>query len=430
MQYYDRACRLGDGDGCAGVARILFNGDRGVPRDDGKAYPYAVEACKRNSTDSGCYIAAFIAFQGQGVPHDRDAGHDLMMHGCKIKDPAACGYGANIYALGRFGFQADGRMAFNFADRGCGIRRPAAAEACYIAGWLVSGELGISADIPSAAIYFERSCIMGEAAGCLNAATMLHRSQGIEAAGDKILSLYRQACDKGLAAGCTWTGFAHLEMGDVEAAKTRYREGCQGGDASGCYGMAVALAKQGRHLDGRDWTARACDMDNASACEYLAALDRHKSELQAHREAVAAYQAKVAAVTAALEEADFRRAIHLAVEQLRDRQQAARVIVAAENAGRIGDIDDIYIHTLRSWFATTHSTADAIVHRELKAIKQAEKASQRQFRITPTRNGPPALPGGLAERMAEHSERTYRENLNRYLAGGRPADPRVYRVLE
>ena len=395
IQYYDQACRLGSGDGCSSVAAMLYFGGNGVAKDHVKAYPYGVEGCKRNSTLGGCYYAGKIAFEGEGFKHDNNAGFTLVEHGCKMMDALSCGYGATIYSMGLFGAQTDGQTAMNYAYRGCSVSNTDGKQACFIAGWLASGNLGFEKDVTSALSFFERGCAMGDGMSCTNGGIVVQSEEGLETGAEKALSLYKKGCEKE--------------------------------EANGCYMVAQVMARQGRHMDGYPWAKKSCDLKLEDACRYKAALDKYKKELAEYQAARAQYEQRVSKVTEAINRNDFDAAIYQAVEQLRDRDQAARVIVAAENAGKINSIENHYIYNLSNWFTVGYATANGIVQRELKKIKEAEKASQNQIRYTPT-SGTPKLSNTMADQFEKFYDESYKQNLNRYLSGGRPSDTRVYNL--
>jgi len=395
IRYYDKSCQMGNSDGCSGVAGMLYFGAPGVEKNHAKAFNYGLNACKRGSTAGGCYYAAKVAFEGENVPHNPENGAALLQHGCKIKDSETCGYGAYLYSEGKFGLKADAALALNYASRGCSVWQRKSKFSCFMAGWLSSGNLGLKKETEIASNSYERGCVLGSMESCMNGGVLLQKEKGINAAGEKIISLYKK--------------------------------GCELGNAQGCYSVAQAMAQQGKHLDAYPWAKKSCDLKLKEGCSYTSALDKYKADLIKHQQAMAQYEQRIAAVTAALKKDDFNKAIYHAVNELRDRDQAARVIVAAENAGKIGSIDNYYFYNLSNWFVVSHSMANGIVQRELKAIKQAEKASQNHVRIAPV-SGMPKLSSTMADQFQKFYDNSYKQNLSRYLAGGRPSDTRVYNL--
>ena len=122
-------------------------------------------------------------------------------------------------------------------------------------------------------------CIASDANACVTAGDY-YLERGGDPQRTQAQAYYRQACDRGAAAGCT-------ALGDMERGKSAeawYARGCDGAHLRGCTALAESLLK-------RDATAereralsllrRACDGQDQRACARLALLPNALSNAEA-----------------------------------------------------------------------------------------------------------------------------------------------------
>lgn len=159
---FERSCE-GDaeataGEACVDVAEALMKGEAG-PKDDIGATSYFLEAC-RAGDGLGCYNGALRKREGVGTDASFAVAAQLFGRGCELDSALACRYLAYLHHDGEDGVEAD-------HDR---------AEALY-----------------------QKSCDLGQAAGCLDLADC--EANG-EADPKRLLGLYQAACKLESGAGC------------------------------------------------------------------------------------------------------------------------------------------------------------------------------------------------------------------------------------
>lgn len=322
---FDRACRLGEQDGCAryaiGVAQGLVEGDLA------RAYKLATTACAKGF-QRGCRGAGYMQLEGKGTARDEAAAIATLTTACEAKDGSSCG----LLAIIQLDSGQDPDQARALAMRGCDLE---AAMACYVAAAATSeptasfalldracdlgdGEActrygasllvghGVPADVPRAIQRLERGCHLGAVESCRAlGAALLSSSPGVPHDDDKAARVLKRACDGGDLAGCGALGVAYATGRGVEKspvlAYSLLRKSCDEGTseatASGCYylglshlrgeGAAQSYAESARYFE------RACDRKWGEACAALAdqyalgqgfAVDVHQAA-QLHRRA-------------------------------------------------------------------------------------------------------------------------------------------------
>jgi len=119
--------------------------------------------------------------------------------------------------------------------------------------------------------------------------------------------------------------------------------------------------------------------------------------------------------------------MEIATYGLGSHQQAARVVMAAHNAGALNRIDDLYYTFLPHWLMVSYPQAYGIAQKEQNRIRAMEKASQRNYRAAPVYSGPQA-PHSLHDQAMKFYNDSYKRNLDWYNRGGSPSDSRVYNL--
>ncbi len=421
LKYFQKACDLGLIEGCGEVGKMLFFGGEGITRDEAAAIPFTAKTCGMGFSDQVCWITAYILMEGDGsVKHDPAKAQDYLSHGCAINDARACEYGALLYS-GRLEdvdrlkhIAPDPKKTFMFANQGCANN---SGIACGIAGLLFTGELGFEENLDKAMAYFHRGCEVGDGASCSNAANFQQKRDGgiTDKNRDYLMMVSKRGCELDDASACYRVGRFNWLEGNKAESLSSFLKGCEGGIDRACFFASIYYNDIKNHSKSLELAQKGCKLSYQPSCDWAKELGGYLAEMQRLE---AEENAKAAEVTAALNKNDYRAAIDIAVNRLRSRSQAARVILAAENAGRIGDIESVYFYNLINWFTYSHSTANAIVQREFKKIKKAEKDSQNYFRVAPVNSAYDKKAESLWETSKRNSAATEKRNMDWYNRGG------------
>ncbi|WP_353251518.1 hypothetical protein [Salinisphaera sp. PC39] len=393
--FFSLACKLKLADGCHHAGYNLFYGKGNVVKNRANAFPYLANACKLGYYKRRtCYLAAWSALNLDELKRYRADAASLAHKGCATTvDPKSCGLAAWIYT-GAVEEKHPGRMK-NYATRGCDLKDD---FACYHAALALAFEPDIKNDFEEANKY--------------------------------ALTAYQLNKDPKHA---YMVGMTYVKLEKYADAQAYFEKSCNADMPAGCVATANTISSQGKdtHI-ARQWYQKACDLGDESGCRGARNLDNYHEQWRAYREQVAAYeaqQAKIAEartrVETALAQGHFNQALEIATYGVGSRQLSAEAILAAQRAGALGSIDPVYFHATSNWFVYTNANADAVVRKQLAKINAAEKASQNQIRPTPTYSGPKP-PTGLHEQFMKNRRQSYTRNLQRYIDGGRPSDPRVY----
>jgi TPR repeat protein len=239
---FDRACALGDLDGCYYAGRLLLAG-RGVARDASRGIQLLEQAC-----DDGLLRACETLVNQHVAEHDAKSGGSARWQ--------------NRYYLQAQCLKSDGNACF------------------YVGIYFDRGNNGFPHDQKRGADAYARGCDLGEHVSCNNLANDYYYGDGVPVDFVRAAQLYERACRDGLAIGCANVGFI-AEYGDgvpldMKRASDMYASGCSGQSAYACLHVAM-LGEYRRGTPHEPAKAverwrRACDAGDVKACTYLGVM--------------------------------------------------------------------------------------------------------------------------------------------------------------
>ena len=320
---------------------------------------------------------------------------------CSAGDAEACFYTGAEYAQGQ-GVPENKRRAVDFFLRACDLGVP---DGCNTAGVLVSlGQGNLQQNVRQGVEYMARACTMGHEDGCSR--SLGHYISANSQARDygRAIATARAGCEAGVENPCLWgldwsydgNNGEYPQMIDMptagwfaERACDNYRDikGCDvaarlyanpefatfdpekglryslircdeqqsGGD---CRNVAAVYISIGEHQLGANYYQRACSHGNAEGCE-------RGRQWQTYFRDQAEYESRSAASNAQIDghlsQGRYADAVSVAINVARSRELAQRAVLAAQSAGRMGDIatNDLYAAAL--WFPSgpVRQAADA-----------------------------------------------------------------------
>ena len=249
-EHFDRACTLGDPNGCAALA-VLYQDGRGRPHDDARALELYNQACDAGS-GVGCFNAGLMHEGGNGAELDRQKS----------------------------------RAAFQRAESN--YRRDCDAgglEWCMNLGFVFEHGYGQTIDLAKARAAYGEGCEGGHPGSCANLALMdLQPSSpdvAIDPAAAKAAGARLEAlCGEGSALACGIVGHAYLKpdspLGrDAKRGAELTERACQLGDPRGCTLFAGVLSL-GEDMPpdpdrAQRYVERGCALGSSDAC-YLASM--------------------------------------------------------------------------------------------------------------------------------------------------------------
>lgn len=426
-------CEQGKAKSCLFQGFRFMNGD-GVEKDTDAAMTWLHKACLLKLAD-GCHHAGFNLYFGKGNLERHQKGAIVYLaNACKLGyySKNTCYYAAEamIYAPGS---SAPAKDALYFANLGCRNRD---AMACGMGAWLHSGQRGLPRQPEDLMVYAKAGCQLGDGYACYQAANAMGFADDVTFDPDLAKEYALKAWELNPSKEHGYlAGMIHTLRGEYEASLTFFKPLCEKDYGMGCLAAGNSVRHLHNDLEGaRDWYQKGCQAGDKQSCKARNDLDSYFAERDAYQKRMAAWEAKqernkeaISRITAALQAGDVNQAMELATYGIGSREQAARVLIHAQRNGQLGQMDPIYFHATRNWFVFSNQTADGIVSHQIGLIKQREKESQNRIRTTASPKGPQA-PDSLYRQHKEFSDRTKRENLQRYIDGGRPPDPSLYRI--
>jgi len=365
-------------------------------------------------------LLMLFAFPALAQPAAQTGWSAALEKQCAAKDAVACWQLGEAFTLGR-GTSPNPTKAFTAFSRACDL---SIGEACFIAAKTRSD----AADQPGAFALYRRGCEVGSGDACLYAAIRTETGRGTGADMRAAMVIYDRACtlreprsclymaqlwasgenpDKRVdgpralkysAMGCQWghgesCGLAsYLTRGELgaardQAASDRYAAiGCNAGHFGGCMNLGYSASLRKDWTTAQRWYARACQLkDEQGSCKAKRDIDTYLADTakyRAERERWDAAQREGAAeVTRLLGAGDFEGAIKKASYDMGSIDQVNRVLIAAQDAGRLSEIPDIYFVSFETW--QLNPRAKSIVAVEGRARIQAQRA-RSQVRYVPS----------------------------------------------
>ena len=160
----DKACDLGDAQGCARLA-IAYEQGIGTAKDPALAVRAADRACAHGVMPA-CKVAGVALVTGEGAPRDAITGRDHLEKACTSGEsfPACTALGALIVE-GRF-LTKDTARGHHLLRLSC-LKKDAAA--CLALGQFVRDRKVVDPDGETAAAWFKRACDLGDTLSCRSA---------------------------------------------------------------------------------------------------------------------------------------------------------------------------------------------------------------------------------------------------------------------
>jgi TPR repeat protein len=165
---FDRACRLGDYEGCVSLGVQLEARELSIPDGPKRAVELYQSACDHDLA-SGCLFLGYAYAGSSGhsaVATDNARAHTFFERACQLKGASGCVHAGSDYLEGRRGFQKDPGRAVELYQRACDLGD---GEACYTLGnCLLQGQNGVPKDEGRGQALIDRACkIIGAHEPCV-----------------------------------------------------------------------------------------------------------------------------------------------------------------------------------------------------------------------------------------------------------------------
>ncbi len=209
LPFFEKACALGDENGCYTV-QSLKDPYASAPAADAMAPAYtrtpeelaALEARCQQSDKDACYDLGNAYNYGEGVTFDVNKATGYYRAACYLKHAAACGVWGDVARYG----ETDGAMlsAASAYREGCAL---GLGWTCLEAGFLIlDGAFG-GVPAPQQAFWeFDNGCKLGHQDSCLQAGISLDRGDPGYTDPNQALAYFEVACNQGYTRGCGLAG--------------------------------------------------------------------------------------------------------------------------------------------------------------------------------------------------------------------------------
>jgi TPR repeat protein len=343
----DRKCTAKDAVACFTLGETLSAG-RGVAKDPVKALGAFSRACDLAVAEA-CYIAASRTASGG----DQSAAFALFKKGCEAGLGDSCLSAAIRTETGQ-GVPADARLALAYYERACTLRE---GDSChYLAQIWASGEKGENrVDVRKSMQFAQMGCTAARADSCVLAG---------------------------------WLAQGNLGYPKNEATADRYAQlGCNMNHHGGCMNLGYLAGERRDWLTAKKWYGRACAINrDPTACKAERDIDGYLADKAQYDAQWAEWNRKQAAgkaeVDRFLSAGNYAGAINHASYVMGSPEQVSRVLTAAQSAGRLAEIDDIYFVSFETWQLTP--AANALVRTEKRS---RDLAARQMARISPSYGG-------------------------------------------
>lgn len=262
---FRRACDGGDAFGCTALGELLLRGD-GVGKDEATAAKLFDQSCNANSA-AACSDLAALYLDGRVVKQDVSRAITMLQKGCQGDYPASyqsCALLALAYHKG-LGVPKDQTRSWDLDRRACEYGN-IGASCTRIAASLPSTEYD------SIREHYQTGCALGDSDGCIGLAQVLkERGKRSEAFG--VLShscLDRQMRETCAIAGVWAKKGEHGSEADPKKGAELYAAGCKLDDKDSCNLGGQLAYELEDYATALPLLARACDLGEASGCNYLA----------------------------------------------------------------------------------------------------------------------------------------------------------------
>lgn len=272
---FDRACTLGDPEGCYYAGRLLFGG-RGVPRDADRGIERLEHAC-----DDGVLRACeTLVRQRVGERDAKSTGSARWQNRYQLQaqcidgDANGCFYVGLYFDRGTNGFPKDAKRGAAGYARGCDLGERVSCN--NLANDYYYGD-GVTQSFALAARFYERACREGEPIGCANVGFISEYGDGVPLDMKRAAEMYASGCSAAKSYACL-----HVEMleeyrrgtpHDPVKAVERWRRACDGGDGKSCAYLGV-MHEDGKGVPRDEARAlalmkKACAAGNTQGCAWI-----------------------------------------------------------------------------------------------------------------------------------------------------------------
>ena len=300
--FWRLGCNDGEPDSCARLGGAYIGGGPGVPRDEASGLAYVESACAQDSV-IGCFFLGGYLDARSRTPEEAQRVIDAFTFACEGGHVEACTNLAYALARGETG-QPDFPEAARYFGRACTRQHGEACrglgtmmlefgfdvvgeadvipwfdtaceagveEGCFWAGYLIaSGDL--DTDRVEAVPRLTRSCEMGNALGCLEAARLAFEFTPTDYEG--ITSILTRGCELGDPDTCYLLGAVYYQSDDFPQdfaiSAAAWSTGCVLGDGEACAGLSLLYSMgSGVAADpvrAVELAEMACRKDSSTGC--------------------------------------------------------------------------------------------------------------------------------------------------------------------
>ena len=124
---------------------------------------------------------------------------DRCLRECNAGQSDSCRRLAVTYEFGKSDAGRNETLGTTYFDRSCALGN---APGCVSSGQMHEYGHGVPKDFTEAAAAYARACTLGWQVGCANWAIMLENGRGVEKDEEKARSLYAGACKAGAGLAC------------------------------------------------------------------------------------------------------------------------------------------------------------------------------------------------------------------------------------
>ncbi len=197
----ERACQLGDPDGCFDAAALLTDLADATPAELAHSAALFRDAC-HTGNQPGCSNYAAALALGRGVPLDLAAAKELFDSACARGNQPACLSFAMMFIEGNAIVPRDLARGVTLATASCDHGNANACNAvagAYFDGFDASSQ---EAAATRAAPFLQRACDGGSLRGCANLGQLYANGLGVATDRPRAAALLERACKGGIVAAC------------------------------------------------------------------------------------------------------------------------------------------------------------------------------------------------------------------------------------
>jgi uncharacterized protein len=157
---YEKACALGDLDGCTNRG-LMFETGAAENQDYGKAQTIYEDVCRRHGA-SGCRNLGRLYMEGSGVPQDGATAAKYLEKACALDPAYGCILLASLYYEGN-GVAKDDVRARRYNEKACDGE---IARGCSNVAYYYQNGIGTAASNARAHEWFLKGCSLGDENQC------------------------------------------------------------------------------------------------------------------------------------------------------------------------------------------------------------------------------------------------------------------------